>query len=61
MFTTEDIDSMLATFDDPNYKLPSVEYLQRIASDFLQNMKEEEIKKENEKITKILLEKYTFW
>lgn len=57
MFSAIQIRKMLLTFDEPDYKIPSIEFIRLIASGFLEDINQRQAA---ETLSKLLLSKYVF-
>ena len=57
MFSAIQIRKMLLTFDEPEYKKPSTEFIRLIASGFLEDINQRQAA---ETLTKLLVSKYVF-
>ena len=55
--STEQVRNMLTTFDEPDYKIPSTEFIRLITRGFLQEVGQ---RKAAETLAKLLVEKYIF-
>ena len=57
MFSAIQIRKMLLTFDEPEYKKPSTEFIRLIASGFLEDINQRQAA---ETLAKLLVSKYVF-